>query len=244
MPMPPALSSTQALVLMCVTWFLRINRKKGQNYTTITALQVSEWLMEKFGADVQQKAAQNALRFLTVHGRLIRMEHKVSGWKTIYRYSLPTEDAEVPVVFLDRDAQVHEQGPSQGPDDPPLINPTNKNKINPIKESCEVHAPQCVEPSPSSTKPRHPIIRRPSDDSEPTVDMNTHQSPNQSSQSPLQPTEVSSKSGIIGDVQSVESHRLLSEIERATLDDLGAPDLKTNPTAYLNWVMDRRERQT
>ena len=229
---------------MCVTWFLRINRKKGKDYTTVTAQQVAEWIGEKFGADVQPKAAQNALRFLTVHGRLIRMDHKVSGWKTIYRYSLPHMDTEVPVVFLDKDTEVHEQGPSQGPNGPPLINSTNKNKINPIKTSSEVHAPQCVEPSPSSARPKHPVIRMPSGDTKPTVDMNTYQSPNQSSQSPLQPSEVSSKSGVIGDVQSVESHRLLSEIERATLDDMGAPDLKTNPTAYLNWVMDRRERQT
>jgi hypothetical protein len=229
---------------MCVTWFLRINRKKGKDYTTVTAQQVAEWIGEKFGADVQPKAAQNALRFLTVHGRLIRMDHKVFGWKKIYRYSLPHKDTEVPVVFLDRDADVHEQGPSHGPDGPPFINPTNKNKINPIKESREVHAPQCVEPSPSSTKPRHPVIRRPSDDSKATVDMDTHQSPTKASGDAPRTTQEPSKSGVIGDVQSVESHRLLSEIERATLDDLGAPDLKTNPTAYLNWVIDRRERQT
>lgn len=234
MPMPPTLSSTQALVLMCVTWFLRINRKKGQNCTTITALQVSEWLMEKFGADVQQKAAQNALRFLTVHGRLIRMDHKVSGWKTIYRYSLPTEDAEVPVVFLDRKAEVHEQGPSHGPNHPSLPNTTNKNKINPIKESSEVHAPQCVEPSPSLPKPKHPVIRRSPEDEKAGVNGNPYQSPN----------KASGDHGVISHVDQLASRKLLSEIERTTLDDLGAPDLKTNPTAYLNWVMDRRERQT
>jgi hypothetical protein len=227
---------------MCVTWFLRINRKKGKDYTTVTAQQVAEWIADKFGADVQPKAAQNALRFLTTHGRLIRMDHKVSGWKTIYRYSLPVQDAEVPVVFLDKDTEVHEQGPLPGPNRPPLTNSNKRNKIHSIKEAGEVLAPKCVDPQPTQEQKWHPVIRKHPETPKPSANKNPYQSPNDVPDDLEDTTQGSSGSGVINDVQPIESSRLLSDIEKTTLSDLGAPDMKSNPAAYLNWAMTRLEK--
>ena len=130
------LTASQALALMTVTWFVRLNRKKGNDWASLTATQVSEFLAEKFDADVGPKAAQNALRSLTVQGYLRREDHKVSGFSTVYRYSLVRKDAEVPVVFLDREAQVLERVPNS----PPLSN-SLKNQ-NDLRET-----PRVMEPS-------------------------------------------------------------------------------------------------
>lgn len=50
---------------------------------------------------------------------LVRVEHRVSGFSTIYRYSLPAGDTQVPVVFRsDPSKETSDHGVS--PDKPPL----------------------------------------------------------------------------------------------------------------------------
>lgn len=131
------LTSTQAIVLQVVTWKVRIERKKGNEVASITSQDVSDFIGDKFSADVSVKACQNSLRVLTETGRITRHEHKQSGFKSIFAYGLPGDVPEVPVVFLEQtsrdtpgssDSLQRPSASSQRTSASPLYNSSNKNK--------------------------------------------------------------------------------------------------------------------
>ena len=250
--MPPPISSTQALVLMCVTWFIRINRKKGKDYTTITAQQVSDWIAEKFGADVQSKAAQNALRSLTTQGRLMRQDEKVCGWKVIYRYSLPSEDAEVPVVFFDQVQNVPEntenRGQEPGPNRPPIDKSTKgllalKSQIT-LSEPSEK---KDVVVEMSSAKPalsHPPEMPEWCEPKEPQTTQSTYDHPTERSDETKAPEPLEgADEGVVSSVQRINSSVGLAGLERTLMSRLGAPDPGKDPAGFIRWCQERRERR-
>ena len=155
------LTSTQALVLQVVTWKVRIERKKGNEVASLTAQIVSDFIREKFMADVSAKASQNSLRSLTEIGLITRHEYQREGFKTVFSYGLATGTAEVPVVFLERQAETSASLPSssmttQRTSPSPLYNSlTNKKELtkgdvdNELRSSGTTLAPPPITHHPS-----------------------------------------------------------------------------------------------
>ena len=104
------LTTTQSLVLMAITWKVRLDRKRGgRGLVTVTAASIAEFLSEKFKADASSRAASNALRALTEFGYITRHESVREGFKTVYAYGLPGSSESVPVVFLEREPVTSEE---------------------------------------------------------------------------------------------------------------------------------------
>ncbi len=255
------MTPVESLCLQCIKHWIRIVQhnkgscgeidRQGTAWTRCSATEVASWIGEHFEAEVSPRSCQNALRSLEESGRVNRQKRQVNRWTQAYSYSLPTTGQSNTPQTTDQLV------PSDQSDVPKQANHSYRSTYLSTKKSAVgskqetdidvdgLQVPKAQEPtSQDKPKPRHQVIRRSSEDEKATVDRHPYQSPINSSGDAPQASQGHSESGIIDDVHAVESHRLLSEIERTTLDDLGAPDLKINPTAYLNWVMDRREKQS
>ena len=237
--MSPPLTPAQALCLQAVTFWVRaVRSRKGEigfvdddgiAWSAITAEQCASFISERMLCDLSPKTCQASLRRLEQIGLVVRQKKFLNGWKHTFHYTLP-DKPEVSIVLVGENKSI----PTDGQKLTTSINPSTNQTKNPFRsiEEADDQSPMAQSP-PSSPKPRHPVIRRSPEDSKASVNGNPHKPPNDSSED----------HGVISHVEQVSSLKLLSEIERTTLNDLGAPDLKTDPTAYLNWVMDRLERQ-
>ena len=92
------LTPSQALCLSCVTYWVRVVKKKqgscglidesGRAFTHVTAQQVSEWIEANYKAHVSTKSAQLNLKRLVELGFLVREKKHLQEWKSTYLYAL------------------------------------------------------------------------------------------------------------------------------------------------------------
>jgi len=237
----PPLTPAQALCLQAVTFWVRaVRSRKGEigfvdddgiEWSAITAEQCASFISEKMFCDLSPKTCQASLRRLEEIGLVVRQKKFLNGWKHTFHYTLP-DKPEVSIVLVGGNKSIPTDVSNQSTSTSPSTNQT-KNPLRSIKEADD-QSPRAQSPPKDLSHlgvVRHP--RRSPEDTKAGVNGNQYQPPN----------NASGDHGVISHVEQVSSLKLLSEIERTTLDDLGAPDLKTDPTAYLNWVMDRLERQ-
>ena len=252
------MTPVEALCLLCIKHWIRIVEYKngfcgeidgrGVAWTRCSATEVARWIGEHLEADVSSRQCQNALRSLEESGRVIREKRWVNKWTQAYSYALPTTDQSSSPEKVNRPLTTDQliEHPEANHSYRSTSLSTKKSAVGSIEENDVdgLHVPMAQETTSSDQSPepeRHGIVRRHPESSKASVNKSTYELPNSVSGDHTLTTDETSKPGVIGDVQPIESHRLLSEIEKATLGELGAPDLKTDPSGYLNWVLDRRE---
>lgn len=244
--MSPSLTPAQALCLQAVTFWVRAVRSRkgeigfvdddGVAWSAITAEQCASFISERMLCDLSPKTCQASLRRLEQIGLVVRQKKFFGGWKHTYHYALP-DRPEVRVALIGGNKSKSTDVSNQSTSINPSINQT-KNSLGSIKEADD-QSPK-AQSSPQETKPdlshlgvvRHP--RRSPEDEKASVNENLYKAPN----------NASDDHGVISHVELVPSRKLLGEIEKATLNEMGVPDIKINPAAYLNFVMSRKEKQS
>ncbi len=251
------MTPVEALCLACINHWLRIVRHKngscgeidadGTAWTRCSATEVAAWIKKEFDADVSARQCQNALRSLEGSQRVIREKRWVNKWTQAYSYALPTTDQSSSPPPVDQ--QVTQDQPtehervdlsygstSSSPDESAVVAAVQR------PEAQDTQLPDWAKPQPE----RHGVVRCPKSvpvAPKPDAGMDQQTTAIEASRTDEGASGGHVESGRIADVEDLTSHRLLGNIERATLKQMGVPDVKTDPAAYLNWVMNRREKQ-